>query len=331
MLYGNELEKNYNEGLKILVIGVGGAGNNAINRMVEEGIRNVEFVAVNTEEQILKQSKADKIIHIGKETTKGLGAGSNPVLGEMAARESEDDLKKVIEGADMVFVTAGMGGGTGTGAAPVICELSKNMNILTVAIVTKPFVFEGRRRAENAEQGIMKIKNNVDTLIVVENKNLIKTLAKGTTMIEAFKAADETLRKGVQGITDLITIAGYINTDFADVEKVMKNSGVAHIGIGVATGDSRALDAATEAIDSPLSDTSVKGAKGLIVNVTGGLDMALAEVSTAVEYIKTFTDPDATIIFGTDVNEKIKDELMVTVIATGIEDPDDRGVRFNLD
>ena len=331
MLYGNELEKNYNEGLKILVIGVGGAGNNAINRMVEEGIRNVEFVAVNTEEQILKQSKADKIIHIGKETTKGLGAGSNPVLGEMAARESEDDLKKVIEGADMVFVTAGMGGGTGTGAAPVICELSKNMNILTVAIVTKPFVFEGRRRAENAEQGIMKIKNNVDTLIVVENKNLIKTLAKGTTMIEAFKAADETLRKGVQGITDLITIAGYINTDFADVEKVMKNSGVAHIGIGVATGDSRALDAATEAIDSPLSDTSVKRAKGLIVNVTGGLDMALAEVSTAVEYIKTFTDPDATIIFGTDVNEKIKDELMVTVIATGIEDPDDRGVRFNLD
>lgn len=330
MLYSDQQKNDLNEGLKIKVIGVGGAGNNAINRMVEEGIQNVEFIAVNTEEQILKKSKADKIVHIGKETTKGLGAGSNPVLGEMAAKESEEDLRKCIEGANMVFVTAGMGGGTGTGAAPLICEMSKNMGILTIGIVTKPFVFEGKRRLENAEQGIARVKNNVDALIVVENKNLIKTLDKNTSMVEAFKEADETLRKGVQGITDLITIPGYINTDFADVETIMKNSGVAHMGIGIATGEQRALDAATEAIESPLLDTSVKGAKGLIVNVTGGYDLSLSEVSAAIEYIKTFTDPDANIIFGMNVNEKIQNQLIVTVIATGIEDPDDKVVKYNI-
>ena len=320
MIYSKQQLEEVNKGINIKVVGVGGAGNNAVNRMIEEEIEHVNFIAVNTEEQILKKSLAKNVVNIGKETTKGLGAGSNPVLGEMAARENEEELKKVLAGADMVFVTAGMGGGTGTGAAPVICELAKGMGALTIGIVTKPFVFEGKRRLENAEQGIARMRNNVDALIVIENKNLIKTMNKSTSMIDAFKEADEVLRKGVQGITDLITIPGYINTDFADVETVMKESGIAHMGIGVASGDQRALDAATEAIESPLLDTSVNGAKGLIVNVTGGLDLSLSEVSQAVEYIKTFTDPEANIIFGMNVNEKIHDAIMITVIATGIED-----------
>src|SRR5574344_2056903 len=232
-----------NELVKIKVIGVGGAGNNAINRMVEEGIQNVQFIAMNTEEQALGLSEADIVMHIGKDTTKGLGAGSNPLLGEMAAREDEENIKKVLSGADMVFVTAGMGGGTGTGAAPVVCEIAKNMGILTVGIVTKPFVFEGKRRRENAENGIARMRNNVDALIIVENSNLIKTVEKGTTMVQAFREADGVLKKGVQGITDLITIPGFINIDFADVRTIMKDSGTAHMGIGAASGEQRAIDA----------------------------------------------------------------------------------------
>ena len=320
-----------NDLVKIKVVGVGGAGNNAVNRMVQEGIQNVQFIAVNTEEQALDQSNADIVMHIGKNTTKGLGAGSNPLLGEMAAHEDEENIRKVLAGADMVFVTAGMGGGTGTGAAPVICEISKNMGILTVGIVTKPFVFEGKRRRENAENGVARMKKNVDALIVIENGNLIKAVAKGTTMIDAFKEADGVLKKGVQGITDLITIPGFINIDFADVKTIMKDSGTAHMGIGIASGEQRALDAAIAAIDSPLLSTSIKGAKGLIVNVTGGIDLGLSEVSVAVNYIKDYLDAEANIIFGTIVDEEIHDGIMVTVIATGIdEEANQKIIRYNV-
>ena len=316
---------------KIKVIGVGGAGNNAVNRMIEEGIRNVQFIAINTEEQALAQSKANFQMHIGKNTTKGLGAGSNPILGEMAAREDEENIRSVLTGTDMVFVTAGMGGGTGTGAAPVVCEIAKSMGILTVGIVTKPFIFEGKRRRNNAEDGIARMKKNVDALIVVENNNLLKAVPKGTTMVEAFSEADGVLKKGVQGITDLITIPGFINIDFADIKTIMKDSGIAHMGIGLAEGDQRALDAAIDAMDSPLLETSVKGAKGLIVNVTGGIDLGLSEVSTAVGYIKEFLDPEANIIFGTIVDERIHDAVMVTVIATGIEEnAEERVIKYNI-
>ena len=325
-------EQNNEDNLvKIKVIGVGGAGNNAVNRMIEEGIRNVQFIAINTEEQALAQSKANFQMHIGKNTTKGLGAGSNPILGEMAAREDEENIRSVLTGTDMVFVTAGMGGGTGTGAAPVVCEIAKSMGILTVGIVTKPFIFEGKRRRNNAEDGIARMKRNVDALIVVENNNLLKAVPKGTTMVEAFSEADGVLKKGVQGITDLITIPGFINIDFADIKTIMKDSGIAHMGIGLAEGDQRALDAAIDAMDSPLLETSVKGAKGLIVNVTGGIDLGLSEVSTAVGYIKEFSDPEANIIFGTIVDERIHDAVMVTVIATGIEEnAEERVIKYNI-
>ena len=325
-------EQNNEDNLvKIKVIGVGGAGNNAVNRMIEEGRRNVQFIAINTEEQALAQSKANFQMHIGKNTTKGLGAGSNPILGEMAAREDEENIRSVLTGTDMVFVTAGMGGGTGTGAAPVVCEIAKSMGILTVGIVTKPFIFEGKRRRNNAEDGIARMKRNVDALIVVENNNLLKAVPKGTTMVEAFSEADGVLKKGVQGITDLITIPGFINIDFADIKTIMKDSGIAHMGIGLAEGDQRALDAAIDAMDSPLLETSVKGAKGLIVNVTGGIDLGLSEVSTAVGYIKEFLDPEANIIFGTIVDERIHDAVMVTVIATGIEEnAEERVIKYNI-
>ena len=326
----NDQDNNDNL-VRIKVIGVGGAGNNAVNRMIEEGIQNVQFVAVNTEEQILVHSKADIQMNIGKNTTKGLGAGANPVLGEMAAREDEENIRKVLAGTDMVFVTAGMGGGTGTGAAPVICEIAKNMGILTVGIVTKPFIFEGKKRKDNAINGVMRMRQNVDALIVVENNNLLKALPKGTTMLQAFSEADGILRKGVQGITDLITIPGYINIDFADVKTIMKDSGIAHMGIGVAEGDQRALDAAISAMDSPLLETSVKGAKGVIVNVTGGVDLGLSEVSTAVNYIKEFLDQDANIIFGTIVDERIHEGVMVTVVATGIEEnSEQRVIKYSI-
>lgn len=324
-------QENNDNLVRIKVIGVGGAGNNAVNRMIDEGIQNVQFIAINTEEQILVHSKADVQMNIGKNTTKGLGAGANPVLGEMAAREDEENIRKVLAGTDMVFVTAGMGGGTGTGAAPVVCEIAKNMGILTVGIVTKPFIFEGKRRRDNAANGVAKMRQNVDALIVVENNNLLKALPKGTTMIQAFSEADGILRKGVQGITDLITIPGYINIDFADVKTIMRDSGIAHMGIGVAEGDQRALDAAISAMDSPLLETSVKGAKGVIVNVTGGVDLGLSEVSTAVNYIKEFLDQDANIIFGTIVDERIHEGVMVTVVATGIEEnSEQRVIKYSI-
>lgn len=315
----------------IKVIGVGGAGTNAVNRMVDSGIRGVEFIAVNTDRQALLLSKASSKIQIGEKITRGLGAGANPDIGAQAAEESKAEITEALRGADMVFVTAGMGGGTGTGAAPVVCEIAKSMGILTVGIVTKPFIFEGKRRRNNAEDGIARMKKNVDALIVVENNNLLKAVPKGTTMVEAFSEADGVLKKGVQGITDLITIPGFINIDFADIKTIMKDSGIAHMGIGLAEGDQRALDAAIDAMDSPLLETSVKGAKGLIVNVTGGIDLGLSEVSTAVGYIKEFLDPEANIIFGTIVDERIHDAVMVTVIATGIEEnAEERVIKYNI-
>ena len=316
----------------IKVIGVGGAGTNAVNRMVDSGIRGVEFIAVNTDRQALLLSKAGSKIQIGEKITRGLGAGANPDIGAQAAEESKAEIAEALRGADMVFVTAGMGGGTGTGAAPVVCELAKNMGILTVGIVTKPFVFEGKRRRENAENGIARMKKNVDALIVVENSNLIKTVSKGTTMVDAFREADGVLKKGVQGITDLITIPGFINIDFADVKTIMKDSGVAHMGIGIASGDQRAIEAAEKAIDSPLLSTSINGAKGLIVNVTGGIDLGLSEVSTAVGFIKEYLDSEANIIFGTIVDESIQhDAIMVTVIATGIDEEENQKIiKYNI-
>ena len=315
----------------IKVIGVGGAGNNAVNRMIDAGIKGVDFIAVNTDRQALQTSKANTKIQIGEKITRGLGAGANPDIGAQSAEESKAEVAEVLRGADMVFVTAGMGGGTGTGAAPVVCEIAKSMGILTVGIVTKPFIFEGKRRRNNAEDGIARMKRNVDALIVVENNNLLKAVPKGTTMVEAFSEADGVLKKGVQGITDLITIPGFINIDFADIKTIMKDSGIAHMGIGLAEGDQRALDAAIDAMDSPLLETSVKGAKGLIVNVTGGIDLGLSEVSTAVGYIKEFLDPEANIIFGTIVDERIHDAVMVTVIATGIEEnAEERVIKYNI-
>lgn len=315
----------------IKVIGVGGAGNNAVNRMIEAGIKGVDFIAVNTDRQALTKSKAGTKIQIGEKITRGLGAGANPDIGAQSAEENKSEIAETLRGADMVFVTAGMGGGTGTGAAPVVCEIAKSMGILTVGIVTKPFIFEGKRRRNNAEDGIARMKKNVDALIVVENNNLLKAVPKGTTMVEAFSEADGVLKKGVQGITDLITIPGFINIDFADIKTIMKDSGIAHMGIGLAEGDQRALDAAIDAMDSPLLETSVKGAKGLIVNVTGGIDLGLSEVSTAVGYIKDFLDPEANIIFGTIVDERIHDAVMVTVIATGIEEnAEERVIKYNI-
>ena len=315
----------------IKVIGVGGAGNNAVNRMIEAGIKGVDFIAVNTDRQALTKSKAGTKIQIGEKITRGLGAGANPDIGAQSAEENKSEIAETLRGADMVFVTAGMGGGTGTGAAPVVCEIAKSMGILTVGIVTKPFIFEGKRRRNNAEDGIARMKRNVDALIVVENNNLLKAVPKGTTMVEAFSEADGVLKKGVQGITDLITIPGFINIDFADIKTIMKDSGIAHMGIGLAEGDQRALDAAIDAMDSPLLETSVKGAKGLIVNVTGGIDLGLSEVSTAVGYIKEFLDPEANIIFGTIVDERIHDAVMVTVIATGIEEnAEERVIKYNI-
>ena len=313
----------------IKVIGVGGGGCNAVKNMYAEGIVNVSFAVCNTDSQSLSKSPVPVKIMLGKS---GLGAGANPEVGRSEAQNTQEDIKKLLDdGTKMVFVTAGMGGGTGTGAAPVVCEIAKSMGILTVGIVTKPFIFEGKRRRNNAEDGIARMKRNVDALIVVENNNLLKAVPKGTTMVEAFSEADGVLKKGVQGITDLITIPGFINIDFADIKTIMKDSGIAHMGIGLAEGDQRALDAAIDAMDSPLLETSVKGAKGLIVNVTGGIDLGLSEVSTAVGYIKEFLDPEANIIFGTIVDERIHDAVMVTVIATGIEEnAEERVIKYNI-
>lgn len=301
----------------IKVIGVGGGGNNAVNRMIEAGIKGVDFVAINTDKQTLANSKAETKIQIGEKLTRGLGAGANPTIGKSAAEESKAEIAEAIKGADMVFIASGMGGGTGTGAAPIVAEVSKDMGILTVAVVTKPFPFEGKRRMSQAEVGIDSLKNNVDTIITVPNERLLQVVDKETTMTDALKMADDVLRQGVQGISDLITLPGLINLDFADIKTVMSDAGIAHMGIGRAKGEHRAQEAAKLAINSPLLETSIEGAGGVIINVTGGKDLGLLEANEAAELVQKSVDQDANIIYGTVIDESIENEIFITVIATG--------------
>ena len=306
----------------IKVIGVGGAGNNAVNRMIEAEIKGVDFISVNTDRQALQISKAKTKIQIGEKITRGLGAGANPDIGAQAAEENKSELSEVLRGADMVFVTAGMGGGTGTGAAPVVAAAAKEMGILTIGVVTKPFTFEGKKRLSQAERGIESLKGKVDTLVVIPNDKLLQIVDRKTSIIDAFKMADDVLRQGVQGISDLIAIPGLVNLDFADVKTVMLNQGMAHMGVGRAAGENRAEDAAKEAIQSPLLETSIEGAKGVIINITGGDNLGLHEVNTAAELVQRSVDPEANIIFGTVTDETMGDEIQITVIATGFEDKD---------
>ncbi len=302
----------------IKVIGVGGAGNNAVNRMIDIGIKGVDFIAVNTDRQALQTSRANTKIQIGEKITRGLGAGANPDIGAQSAEESKSEIAEILRGADMVFVTAGMGGGTGTGAAPIVAATAKEMGILTIGVVTKPFTFEGKKRLSQAERGIESLKGKVDTLVVIPNDKLLQIIDRKTSIIEAFKMADDILRQGVQGISDLIAIPGLVNLDFADVKTIMLNQGMAHMGVGNASGENRAEDAAKEAIQSPLLETSIEGAKGVIINITGGEDLGLHEVNTAAELVQRSVDPEANII-GTVTDTSMNDEIKITVIATGFE------------
>ena len=303
----------------IKVIGVGGAGNNAVNRMVESGIRGVDFIAVNTDRQALLTSKAATKIQIGEKITRGLGAGANPDIGAQAAEESKAEIQEALRGADMVFVTAGMGGGTGTGAAPIVAACAKEMGILTIGVVTKPFTFEGKKRLSQADRGVESLKGKVDTLVVIPNDKLLQIIDRKTSIVEAFKMADDVLRQGVQGISDLIAIPGLVNLDFADVKTIMLNTGVAHMGIGRASGENRAEDAAKQAVQNPLLESSIEGARGVIINITGGLNMGLQEVNTAAELVQRSVDPEANIIWGAVIDESLDEDIVITVIATGFE------------
>ena len=308
----------------IKVIGVGGAGTNAVNRMVDSGIKGVEFIAVNTDRQALLLSKAASKIQIGEKITRGLGAGANPDIGAQAAEESKAEITEALRGADMVFVTAGMGGGTGTGAAPIVASCAKEMGILTIGVVTKPFTFEGKKRLTQADRGIESLKGKVDTLVVIPNDKLLQIIDRKTSIVEAFKMADDVLRQGVQGISDLIAIPGLVNLDFADVKTIMLTTGMAHMGIGRASGENRAEDAAKQAIQSPLLETSIEGARGVIINITGGSNLGLHEVNTAAELVQRSVDPEANIIFGAVIDESLDEDIVITVIATGFEKEDDK-------
>jgi len=304
---------------RIKVVGVGGAGGAAINRMVEAGIEGVEFVAINTDAQALQNSKASTKIHIGRDTTRGLGAGADPGVGEKAAEESHDEIKQALEGADMVFVTIGAGGGTGSGAGHVVAKIAKDLDILVVGFATKPFAFEGEKRRRNAEAAIDNLRASVDTLIIIPNDRLLQTIDRQTPLMEAFKVADDVLRQGVQGISDLITVHGLINLDFADVKAVMSNAGSALMGIGRASGENRAVQAAQQAIDSPLLEVSIDGARGILFNVIGGNDLSMHEINTAAEAITAAADPDANIIFGATISPELDGEIIITVVATGFD------------
>ena len=306
------------EGLAVIkVIGVGGGGNNAVDRMIEAGVEGVSFIAVNTDSQQLKRSKAETKVQIGAKLTNGRGAGARPEIGEQAAEENKAEITDLITGADMVFITAGMGGGTGTGAAPYIAGIAKSLGILTVAVVTKPFMFEGRKRAKYAEEGLKKLKNNLDSLVIIPNDKLLEIADKKTTIEEAFSMADDVLRQGIQGISDLIAVPALMNLDFADVKTVMQGQGLAHMGIGFATGDNRAVNAAKQAIKSPLLETSIDGAMGVIISITGGTNMGIQEVNEAARLIQESASEDVEIIFGANVLEEMGDSIKVTVIATG--------------
>ena len=305
---------------KIKVVGIGGGGCNAVDRMVSSDFSNVEFVTINTDAQALQHSSAEKKVHIGREATRGLGAGANPETGKMAAEESLDDIKNAIKGADMVFITCGLGGGTGTGASPVIAGIARELGALTVGVVTKPFSFEGQLRAKKATDGFEDLKKNVDTLITIPNDRILSIIDRKTPLTDAFSVVDEVLRQGVQGIADLITLHGLINVDFADIRSIMQNAGTALMGVGYGAGENRAIDAAKAAIESPLLDQSIRGAKGILFNITGGNDLSMFEVDEAAKVITEAADPDVNIIFGSVINENYNGEMKVTVIATGFSE-----------
>lgn len=321
-----DFEVDMQELTNIKVIGCGGGGGNAVNRMIVAGLKNVEFIAINTDKQALMLSHANQKIQIGEKLTKGLGAGANPEIGQKAAEESREEITAAIKGANMVFITAGMGGGTGTGAAPVVAEIAKSLGILTVGVVTKPFPFEGKRRMRHAEMGIATLKEKVDTLVIIPNERLLRMADKKTTLLDSFKLADDVLRQGVQAISDLITIPGVVNADFADIQAVMLDKGLAHMGVGYGKGDNRAADAVRQAISSPLLETSIDGATGVILNFTGGMDLGALEVYEAADVVRESADPDANIIFGAVIDETLTEEVRITVIATGFEADESLGM-----
>jgi cell division protein FtsZ len=325
-----QFETDIEDNAQIKVIGVGGGGGNAVNRMIEAGLKGVSYIVVNTDKQALNKSVADVKVQIGEKLTRGLGAGANPETGMRAAEENLDEITKYFDGVDMVFITAGMGGGTGTGAAPVIAKAAKERGILTVGVVTKPFTFEGSKRRKHAEMGIEYLKQFVDSLVVVPNDRLLQISEKNTTMKEAFGMADDVLRQGIQGITDLITESGVINLDFADVKTVMSDRGIAHMGVGTGRGENRVIDAVKEAIGSPLLETSIDGAKAILLNIMGGYDLGMLEANEAADLIEKAAARDANIIFGASIKEELEDEIRITVIATGFEEEDEEEEQENL-
>lgn len=326
MVFEFDQEQEMEPIAKIKVVGVGGGGNNAVNRMIASGLKGVEFIAINTDAQALVHAMAQNRMQIGEKLTRGLGAGARPEIGEKAAQENRDDIIKALQGADMIFVTAGMGGGTGTGGAPIVAECAREVGALTVGVVTRPFTFEGKKRLKQAEAGIANLKANVDTLITIPNDRLLDIIDKKTSMVDAFRIADDVLRQGVQGISDLIAVPGLINLDFADVKTIMSNAGSALMGIGEGQGDNAAIDAAKIAVNSPLLETSIQGAKGVLYNITGGPNLGLAQVNEASRIISEAAHADANIIFGTAIDETLDDTVRITVIATGFDENADEGV-----
>lgn len=326
MVFEFDQEQEMEPIAKIKVVGVGGGGNNAVNRMIASGLKGVEFIAINTDAQALVHAMAQNRMQIGEKLTRGLGAGARPEIGEKAAQENRDDIIKALQGADMIFVTAGMGGGTGTGGAPIVAECAREVGALTVGVVTRPFTFEGKKRLKQAEAGIANLKANVDTLITIPNDRLLDIIDKKTSMVDAFRIADDVLRQGVQGISDLIAVPGLINLDFADVKTIMSNAGSALMGIGEGQGDNAAIDAAKIAVNSPLLETSIQGAKGVLYNITGGPNLGLAQVNEASRIISEAVHEDANIIFGTAIDETLDDTVRITVIATGFDENADEGV-----
>ncbi|WP_108830792.1 cell division protein FtsZ [Aedoeadaptatus coli] len=318
-----DFDMDHEEFAKIKVAGIGGGGNNAVNRMINAGVKGVEFIAVNTDRQALKNSLAETKIQIGEKVTKGLGAGANPEIGEQSAEESLDEIREALQGADMVFITAGMGGGTGTGAAPIIADVARDLGALTVGVVTRPFSFEGARRMKQAEKGIDALKDKVDTLVIIPNDRLFSISDKKTTFSQAFQMADEILKQGIQGISELISVPNVINLDFADVKTVMHDKGIAHMGIGYASGDDRATEAARNAVESPLLETSIEGAKSVLLNITAGNDLGMFEMNEAADLIRSTVDEEANIIFGAGIDESLKDQVKITVIATEFGDDRD--------
>lgn len=317
------MENNSNSVVKIKVLGVGGGGSNAVNRMIDANVSSAEFVAINTDEQALKISKAEKRLQIGARLTGGKGAGAVPEVGRKAAEESKSSLTEILKGSDMVFITAGMGGGTGTGAAPVIAQIAKELGILTVGIVTKPFLFEGKTRMKNAEMGIAELRKYVDTIVIIPNERLLTILPEKTTLVDAFRYADDVLRQGIQGISDLIVFPGMINLDFADIETIMKNRGVAHMGIGRGKGDNKTLEAVRQAVASPLIETTIEGATGVVLNIKGGNDITLREVTEAANMVREVIDPNCNLIFGSSIDPDMRDEVEITIIATGFKAPEE--------